>query len=247
MSSQILIDRFRSARSDPFLAVLEGFHPLKHALRFGADLIEAVTINLADLSQLAAEFAPDIIDTLHREVTPVPAQVFRLLAPFPPPTGVIAIARRPAVCLTELLDHPAPTPVVLLENPRNHNNIGAAIRVSAAAGAAGVIAIGLHDPWNPASIISGVGLQFALPVARAATVPDCERPLVAVDLSGEPLKASSIPARAILAFGGERVGLSPQLLASADHCIAIPMREGVSSLNLATAVAVVLYTWRLGH
>ena len=245
MSYQILVDLFRSARADPTLVVLEGFHPLKHAIRFGAELVEAVTANLADLSQLAAGYAPDIMPKLHQQVMVVPAQVFHQLAPVPPPTGIIAIAHRPTVYLNDILDNSAPAPVVLLENPRNHNNIGAAIRVSAAAGAAGVITLGLHDPWNPASIISGVGSQFALPVARASNAPKCGRPLVAVDSSGEPLSANSIPARAILAFGAERSGLSQQLLAVADHCIAIPMAEGVSSLNLATAVAVVLYTWRL--
>ncbi|MDA0733475.1 MAG: rRNA methyltransferase [Chloroflexi bacterium] len=245
MSHHLIIDRFRSARSDPSLVVLEGFHPLKHAIRFGAELIEAVSINLADLSQLAADIAPDTTDTLIQHVKLVPEEIFQQLAPVPPPTGIIAIARRPAVCLTDILDNPAPAPVVLLENPRNHINIGTAIRVAAAAGAAGVITIGLHDPWNAASIITGVGSQFALPVTRATAIPSCERPLVAVDSSGEPLKANSIPPRAILAFGAERSGLSQELLTSADHCIAIPMTEGVSSLNLATAVAVVLYTWRL--
>ena len=32
-----------------------------------------------------------------------------------------------------------------------------------------------------------------------------------------------------------------------DRRIAIPMRAGVSSLNLASAVAVILYLWRLGR
>ena len=245
ISYQSLIDRFRSARSDPSLAVLEGFHPLKHAIRFGAELVEAVSLNPEDLSHLAAGFAPDITPSLHQHVMVVPAQVFQQLAPVTPPTGIIAIAHRPAISLTDIVDNPAPAPLVLLENPRNHGNIGAAIRVSAAAGAAGVIVTGVHDPWNPASLISGVGSQYALPVARATTVPSCERPLIAIDSCGEPLKANSIPPRAILAFGSERGGLSRQLLASADHCLAIPMSEGVSSLNLATAVAVVLYTWRL--
>ena len=31
-----LVRRYRAARRDPELAVLEGFHALKHALRFGA-------------------------------------------------------------------------------------------------------------------------------------------------------------------------------------------------------------------
>ncbi len=47
----------------------------------------------------------------------------------------------------------------------------------------------------------------------------------------------------VLAFGTERGGLSPALLARADRRVRIPMRPGVSSLNLATAVAVVLYSW----
>ncbi len=247
MSHQSLIDRFRSARSDPSLTVLEGFHPLKHAIRFGAELIEVVSLDPGDLSQLTAGFAQDITSTLDRYMQLAPAEVFQQLAPITPPTGIIAIARRPAVSLADILENPALAPVVLLENPRNHGNIGAAIRVSAAAGAAGVITTGVHDPWNPASLISGVGSQFALPVAQAATVPTTDRPLVAIDSSGEHLKVNLIPARAILAFGSERGGLSPALLASADRCLSIPMNEGVSSLNLATAVAVVMYTWRLAQ
>ena len=202
-------------------------------------------MNPEGLSQMTASLAPDIAPTLQKRVEVVPAEIFQQLAPVAPPTGVIAIARRPAVSPTEILDIPGPAPVVLLENPRDHVNIGTVIRVSAAAGAAGVISIGVHDPWNPASLISGVGSQYALPVARATVVPPLERPLVAVDPSGEPLKASSIPPRAVLAFGSERAGLSREIMASADHCLAIPMNEGVSSLNLATAVAVVLYAWRL--
>jgi TrmH family RNA methyltransferase len=52
---------------------------------------------------------------------------------------------------------------------------------------------------------------------------------------------------ALLAFGSERRGLSEALLAAADRRLAIPMRAGVSSLNLASAVAVILYLWRLGQ
>ena len=247
MSHQTLIERFRSARGDQSLAVLEGFHPLKHAIRFGAELIEVVSLDAAELEHLTASFAPDIAHSLHNCIDEVPALVFEQLAPVPPPTGVIAIARRPTVSLTEMINDPALAPVILLENPRNLLNIGATIRVSAAAGAAGVITTGPQDPWHPAALIAGVGLQYALPVARTATLPNCDRSLVAVDPGGEPLQHGLIPANAILAFGAEREGLSRAIMASADHCVSIPMRAGVSSLNLATAVAVVLYSWRLGR
>jgi TrmH family RNA methyltransferase len=68
-----------------------------------------------------------------------------------------------------------------------------------------------------------------------------ERPLIAIDPEGEPLHAAQLPPRAILAFGTERYGLSEELLGRADARLAIPMRAGVSSLNLATAVAAVLF------
>ena len=145
-----------------------------------------------------------------------------------------------------MLNDPSPSPVVLLENPRNLLNIGAAIRVAAAAGAAGVVTTGPQDPWNPAAIIAGAGLQYALPVTRTAiehiSGPDSGRSLIVVDSGGEPLRQGSVPAHAILAFGSERDGITSHLMALADQCISIPMSPGVSSLNLATAVAVVLYT-----
>ena len=245
MSNQTLVEQFRIARSDPSLAVLEGFHPLKHAIRFGAELIEVVCLNVEELTSIGAKFAPDM--ALDNQVRVVPLDVFEELAPVPPPTGVIAIAHRPTVSVTEVLENPAQSPVVLLENPRNLLNIGAAIRVSAAAGAAGLITTGVQDPWHPAALIAATGLHYSLPVTRTrtATIPICDRPLVVVDPTGEPLQ--QIPAHAILAFGAEREGLSRELMASADHCVSIPMCAGVSSLNLATAVAVVLYTGRFGE
>ena len=247
MNHQTLVERFRSARGDQTLVVLEGIHPIKHAIRFGAELIEVVTSNVEELSRIGAEIAPDIAYGLDKTVSAVPVDVFEQLAPIVPPTGVIAIAKRPMTSLVELLNNPAPAPVVLLENPRNLLNIGASVRVSAAAGAVGLVTTGAQDPWHPAALIAGAGLHFAIPVTRAATIPDCDRRVVVVDPKGEPLRPGSIPAHAILAFGSERGGLSPELIAAAEHRISIPMSPGVSSLNLATAVAVVLYTWRFGQ
>ena len=53
--------------------------------------------------------------------------------------------------------------------------------------------------------------------------------------------AARVPERAVLAFGTERAGLSDALLARADARVALAMAPGVSSLNLATAVAATLY------
>ena len=246
MKQKPIEDRFHNARNDPTLVVIEGFHPLKHAIRFGAELLEVVSPNPNELAALQAEYAPDIGAKIQDLVATVTDDVFERLGPVRPPTGVMAIARRPVVDLAGLLDEPAPAPVVLLENPRNLFNIGAAVRAAAAAGAAGVVNTGNLDPWKPAALTSGVGLQFALPVARSEDLPSCGRPLVAVDLGGESLSDFHLPDRALLAFGTERQGLSQELLNVADHRVSIPMENGVSSLNLATSVAVVLYHWKLG-
>jgi TrmH family RNA methyltransferase len=69
-----------------------------------------------------------------------------------------------------------------------------------------------------------------------------DRPLVALDPDGAPLGEAEVPERAVLAFGTERDGLTDALLARADARLALPMRPGVSSLNLATAVSGVLFS-----
>ena len=247
---QGLIDRFRAARSDQSLAVLEGFHPLKHAIRFGATIIETVSLDSAKLGLLTESLAPDLIGALGEGATHVPESVFRQLSPVPPATGVISLARRPTFDLARL---EKPAPLALLENPRSHGNVGAVIRVAAATGASGVVTTGEHDPWHPSALVGSAGLHFALPVARiAAAAPDewpeymTVRQLIAVDPEGSPLEPGSIPGMSVLAFGSERDGLSSGLLSAAHGRIAIPMEPGVSSLNLATAVAITLYSWRLG-
>lgn len=244
-----VVERFRTARRDPAFVVLEGFHAVKHAVRFGAELVAIATRDAEALERMTRELAPDVARALAAAEAVAP-QIFAELAPRPHPTGVIAIARRPTASLEALLADPRPAPVVVLEDPRRPENLGAAVRIAAAAGAAGLIALGGADPWHPAAVRGASGLQFALPVARAASLEALlgamgYRPLVALDPVGEPLAPGMLPPRALLAFGTERRGLSEELLARADRRWAIPMRPGVSSLNLASAVAVALYAWRL--
>jgi TrmH family RNA methyltransferase len=175
----------------------------------------------------------------------VPYELFEQLSPGDQETGVIALASRPVITreMLQVLSHDAP--VVLLESPSHLGNIGAVVRVAAAAGAAAVLTTGSHDPWHPHAIRGSAGLHFAIPVVRTDDYALTGRPLIAIDPDGEDLDPSSIPSNAVLAFGSERAGLSDELLKRADARLRIPMEPAVSSLNLATAVAVVLYAWRL--
>ena len=164
------------------------------------------------------------------------------LAAVVPRAQVVAVARRPSQPDPDgILALAGPAPVILLEEPRHLGNLGACVRVAAAAGAAGVITTGVQDPWHPDALRGSAGLHFALPVARSRVIRIGDRPLIALDPEGIVLRPGGVPERAVLAFGTERDGLSDELLARADARLALPMSPGVSSLNLATAVSGVLF------
>lgn len=238
-----LVQRFVHARRDRAAVVVEGYHALKHALRFDADLVEVVVrddVTQDDLPPGVPGGAPPIRH-LDRDT-------FARLVPRVPPVAVVARATRPAVDLAALTTDGS-GPLVLLQRPTHLGNLGAAVRVAAAAGADGLLATGRHDPWNPAAVRGAAGLHFAVPVAHVDTLPATNRPLVAVDPTGVALGAAAVAPEALLVFGTESRGLRPSVVEAADLVVRIPMVPKVSSLNLATSVAVVLYahpTWNAG-
>lgn len=238
----------RQARRDPELVLIEGFHALKHALRFGAEILHAAITDRDAVQSLAAALAPDVPEHLPAETLLISPERLEAAGLKSPITGVLGLARRPQVDVRAALANTRPAPIVLLERPRGLGNIGWCVRTAAAADVAGLLSTGIHDPWCPTAVRIGVGLQFALPVARiadTATELKSDRPLIAVDTSGETVQLSELPPRAILAFGTERHGLSEDLLGRAHARVSLPMREGVSSLNLASSVSALLYAWRL--
>ncbi|HMJ03519.1 MAG TPA: TrmH family RNA methyltransferase [Conexibacter sp.] len=243
-----LVDRFVRARKDKAMAVLEGFHALKHALRFGAAVELVVAADPAAIAQIAEDLAPDLHGRLGAvAVEQVPPELLSRLAPRVPHTQVLSLAARPPFDGDRLRRDRDTGAIVLLEDPRDLGNIGAVVRAAAGAGAGGVVTTGTHDPWDASAIRGSTGLHYALPVGRdeSFTTDTGERPLLALDPDGELLDPARLPPDGVLAFGTERDGVSDALLARADARLRLPMRAGVSSLNLATAVAAVLFAWRL--
>lgn len=217
--------------------MLEGFHAIKHAVRFGAEVLGAWTAEAAELERLRERLAPDI----ELPVTVIESEALRRIVPR---AQAVAVAKRPAQPDADTV-LAGPGLVVLLEDPRHLGNLGAAVRVAAAAGAAGVMTTGRQDPWHSDALRGSAGLHFALPVHHLRAVRTGARELVALHPEGEALVPAEIPATAVLAFGTERDGLSEELLARASRRVALPMAPGVSSLNLATAVAATLYALKL--
>ncbi|GGQ62436.1 TrmH family RNA methyltransferase [Streptomyces flaveolus] len=225
--------------------LLDGFHALKHALRFGAGVPVAVTSDRAGVLALADELAPDVREALDGLLTEVPHAAYTSLVPRPHPTAVAALAVRPSreAALRTLAHTPRTSPVVVLDQPRNLGNAGAVIRLAAGFGATGVVTTGPLDPWHPTVVRGGAGLHFATAVERLDVAQLPPGPVFALDPEGEDIRGLKLPDDALLAFGSERSGLSGELRARADHLVALPMRPQVSSYNLATSVAMTLYHW----
>ncbi|WP_330279752.1 TrmH family RNA methyltransferase [Streptomyces sp. NBC_00056] len=225
--------------------LLDGFHALKHALRFGARVPVALAADRAAALALAEELAPDVRDALDGLLVEVPQETLRALVPRLHPTGVAALAVRPdrAANLAAVAHLPRTAPVVVLDNPRNLGNAGAVIRLAAGFGATGVVMTGSLDPWHPTVVRGGAGLHFATAVERLAVEELPPGPVYALDPEGEDIRGTVLPDDALLAFGSERSGLSPELRARADHLVSLPMRAQVSSYNLATSVGMTLFHW----
>ena len=166
------------------------------------------------------------------------------------PQGVIAIARRPQPG-PELLERVTSTPlVVILHGANNPSNAGAALRVAEAAGASGVVATrGSADLFSPKALRGSMGSAFRLPVWTGATFEEALR-----FCAGRGIKTVGTDARAstthteidwtkprAIVLGPEAGGLTDEEVRACDESLRIPMREPVESLNLTTALAVVLY------
>ncbi|MGW6272550.1 MULTISPECIES: TrmH family RNA methyltransferase [unclassified Streptomyces] len=229
--------------------LLDGFHAIKHALRFAARVSSVLTGDKAAVLALCDELAPDVREALDALLVQVPESTLRGLVPRLHPTGVAALAVRPSrtANLEALARLPRTAPVVVLDDPRNLGNAGAVIRLAAGFGATGVVTTGTLDPWHPTVVRGGAGLHFATAVERMDVSALPPGPVFALDAEGEDIRGLKLPDDAVLAFGSERSGLSAPLRERADHLVSLPMRPQVSSYNLATSVGMTLFHWSAGR
>lgn len=142
---------------------------------------------------------------------------------------------------------------VALEDLANAENVGGIFRNALAFGARGVLLTPRSvDPLYRKAIRVSMGAALRVPFARAAEWPAELRRLraagvfvVALETSGElPLSALRLPASArgaALVVGCEGSGLSAAARAEACAHVAIPMAEGIDSLNAATATGIALH------
>lgn len=165
------------------------------------------------------------------------------------PQGIIALAKKRAWSLSDLLPSRAPALLLVACQVRDPGNLGALLRAADAAGATGaLLCTGCADPYNPKTARAAMGALFRLPLLALGFAPikdflrENKIQLVAAHQRAQ-LKHTDIDFKrpTALAIGGEAEGLPEEVLAAADTTARIPMSPAVESLNAAIAGAIFLY------
>ncbi|MFA5986910.1 MAG: TrmH family RNA methyltransferase [Parcubacteria group bacterium] len=222
------------------IVVVEGIHAFKHAARFGAEFVDAVTDDKKTAVELMRHIAADAdVEHVEQYVREISHGQFHDIASSSLRTGIVAIAKKPVYTIADATDKQ----IIFIENPHDINNVGAVVRVAAGYGVGAVAVSGEISPWHMLAIRAGAGLQWAVPVLHIASLEDIAqgRKVCACDANGVSIRDIKMEKNSVLIFGTEREGITHTLKEHSDQIISIPMQKGVSSLNLATSVSAVLY------
>ena len=249
---QVRLLRQRKYRQESGLLVVEGIHPVGEATAAAPNGCRIDSIFYApDL--LKSNFALGLIEQQAQQgipVYPVTREIFTSVADKENPQGILALVRPRLFELNGLNPNIFPWGVALVA-PQDPGNIGTILRTIDAVGASGLILLDASaDPYHPSAVRASMGTLFWYPIVQA---PFNQFALWASgngytlygtsahgSLDYRQLEHYSRPA--ILVLGSEREGLSEEEITSCDFLLRLPMHGRVSSLNLAVAAGVLLYT-----
>ena len=144
---------------------------------------------------------------------------------------------------------------VVFDRPTSPGNIGSLIRSADAFGASGLIVTGhAADVYDPKTVRASTGSLFHLPVVRVPSPTDLLDWVTAKRERGLPVKLVGLDERGatlvtdcdltgpvLTVIGNETVGMSTRWREACDEIVRIPIGGAASSLNAASAGALVLY------
>ncbi|MGH7703552.1 MAG: TrmH family RNA methyltransferase [Gemmatimonadales bacterium] len=236
----------RRGRERRGLALAEGVRLTEEALAAGlrvrgaavSSALEATPRGRALKAALRASGAP--IEVLG-------ARALDELADTEQPQGIIAVIE-PRPWRLEDIALGARAVVLVLDGVQDPGNVGAVARSALALGAAGMVALqGTAELTNPKTLRGSMGALFRFPAVSAgddeflAWARHSDLALWVADGSGEPANRLRLDGRTALVLGNEGAGVRAELRRAATGRIAIPLRPGVESLNVAVAAGILLY------
>lgn len=171
--------------------------------------------------------------------------------------GIMAVARipRPSSLTETFADIRRPALLVAVDGLTNAENLGVLVRNCAAFGVdALLVGETSSSPYLRRAVRNSMGTVFTLPVVHLTNLADSLNDLkshrgvrvIAAHPHTEQvaLQRAHLDGDCCIVFGSEGEGISGAVLAACDDLVAVPMRPGVDSLNVASASAVFLYEAR---
>jgi rRNA methylases len=219
-------------RREPGLVLLEGPRVLAEAEAAGLEF-ELVAVREGD--EFTARSGQHVI---------LSRGVFRAVSQTVTPQGVIAIAKLHESDAKAALAAARGRrwPLVVLDGVQDPGNVGAICRSAAAAGAPALAVLqGSADPYGAKAVRASAGNVFRLTVARAGWSD-----LAGLDgygaaaSGGAPIADVPIEKAGMIVLGSEAHGLSRSDL----KLVTVHLSEGVESLNVAAAAALILFEVR---
>jgi RNA methyltransferase, TrmH family len=229
-------------RREQHLFLLEGSHLVAEACAMQVPL--QVLCCTPDWQQQYAK----LYDQAHEQsqrIEIVSPEVLKAMATTVEPDGVLAIAPR---------QHQKPIDIktlgLILETIQDPGNLGTMIRTAAAVGVEGLLlSQNCVELDNPKVLRASAGQWFRLPMAIAPDLPselkkyhDRGHQIIATrPTATQTLWEVDFTKPSLIVMGNEGAGLSPEVAACADVQVQIPLADGVESLNVAIAAALMLY------
>lgn len=156
-------------------------------------------------------------------------------------------------------------PVVILDQPQLGENIGFAARAMLNCGLVNMRLVAPREPWpNEKAIAAAAGATAVLDAAvlyddvpaatgdftrlyaTTARQRGMRKPvLTAREAADEMVAVAAAEGRVGILFGCERTGLENDAISRADAIVEVPLNPEFSSLNLAQAVLLIGYEWRM--
>ncbi|MGC1460889.1 MAG: 23S rRNA (guanosine(2251)-2'-O)-methyltransferase RlmB [Terracidiphilus sp.] len=242
------------------MEVLYGLHPVEEALKAGRRRFDHVLVaqerHDARLEQLVAQCRQSGV-----RVRQESREQLTLVAQAPTHQGVVAFVHPQEPLSIEDLFEPGPATklgvarlLLALDGVEDPQNLGALLRVADGAGVDGVILTERRSaPLSPVAVKASAGAAEHLRIARVVNLVRALEELKRqniwiIGLDASPAERGltdydrfDFTGNCVLVLGREGAGLHDLVRRTCDHLLRIPMAGGVSSLNVSTAGAVVLY------
>jgi 23S rRNA (guanosine2251-2'-O)-methyltransferase len=237
------------------MEVLYGVHPVEEALKAGKRKFDHVIVarerddlRLDKLVALCRQLGVRVMQESREQLT--------MRAQTAAHQGIVAMVRPMGLlAIEDLFTAPAAIPgtarlVLALDGVEDPQNLGALLRVADGAGVDGVVLTERRSaPLSPVAIKASAGAAEHLRIARVVNLVRALEELkhhnlwiIGLDERGSTdYDKFDFTGDCVLVLGREGAGLHDLVRRSCDHLLRIPMAGGVSSLNVSTAGAVVLY------